>query len=375
MSLRLLFVIDSLVSGGAQRQMVTLAQGLKARGHDVEFFLYAPGDTFLSQLQTTDIPVFRHLKTFRFSPGVIWALRQHIKAGQYDLVLAHMPTPNFYSILASRMIRDRPPTVISERSYDPPNGLPWIEVFVRRFYRFAAHLVVNSEHQCINLRQKLPELRNRITTIYNGLDLEAFSPPEHEPPIPPLKLLGLSYVSPYKNVLCLARALGILAKEYDLRPHVSWAGRHFDKSNGAYFRYRQQIDHEVRDLGLTAQWKWLYERTDVASLLRQHHALVHPSYAEGLPNAVCEAMACGRPVIVSDTLEHPHLIQHGVSGFLFDWRDPHQLAQCIKALHDMSEQQRHGMGMCGRDFAERFLSIETLVDNYEELFTSIVDNT
>ncbi len=374
MPFRLLFVIDNLGSGGAQRQMAALAQGLQARGHEVEFFLYAPGDIFLPQVQEANIPVFRHLKKSRYSLDVIWALRQRIKAGRYDLVLAYMPTPSFYAILASRLIRDGPSVVISERSYDPPEGLPWREMLARRFYRFAAHLVVNSKHQSASLRRKLPSLRNRLTTIYNGLDLDIFSPPDQEPPDQPLKLLGLAHVSPNKNVLCLVRALGILAKKYDLRPHVNWAGRHFDSSHSEYFHYLQQVNHEIAELGITAQWQWLYEQKDVASLLHEHHALVHPSYGEGLPNAVCEAMACGRPVILSNTLEHPYLIEHGISGFLFDAHDPHDLARAIKALNDLSASERHEMGRKAREFAEQHFSLQRLAEVYETLFETIVES-
>lgn len=370
--LRILLVIDNLGSGGAQRQMVNLALGLQARGHKVAFFLYTPGDAFLAEVQERNIPVYRHLKRSRYSFDVIVKLCQHLRTRRYDVVLAYMPTPNFYAILGGLLTKGAPPVVISERFYDPPEGLPRQEVFARQFYRFAAHLVVNSRHQSANLRRKYPELANRITTIYNGLDLEKFSPPDREPlEPPPLRLLGLSHVSPYKNILCLVRALGILAKEYHLRPCVSWAGRHFDSRHSVYLRYLQQINHEIDELGIAAQWRWLYEQTDIIGLLHDHHALVHPSFGEGLPNAVCEAMACGRPVILSNVLEHPSLIDHGVSGFLFDETDPHDLAWSIAALNDLSTNERLEMGRKARTFAEEHFSLPRLVEQYETLFSTL----
>jgi len=65
--MKLLFVIDNLGSGGAQRQMINLARELKTRGHHVEFFVYYPHDHYLPLLDEVGIPVHFHLKTFRYS--------------------------------------------------------------------------------------------------------------------------------------------------------------------------------------------------------------------------------------------------------------------------------------------------------------------
>jgi glycosyltransferase involved in cell wall biosynthesis len=51
---------------------------------------------------------------------------------------------------------------------------------------------------------------------------------------------------------------------------------------------------------ISTEWRWLGEREDIREILRSHHALVHPSLYAGLPNAVCEALASGRPALVSD---------------------------------------------------------------------------
>jgi glycosyltransferase involved in cell wall biosynthesis len=127
------------------------------------------------------------------------------------------------------------------------------------------------------------------------------------------------------------------------------------------------MENAINRLGLSEQWQWLDQRTDVVALLHQHDVLVHPSYGEGLPNVVCEAMACGRPVIVSDTLDHPHLVKNGVNGFLFDWQDPADLAQKIKAFSDLSRDERHRMGEMGRDFAEKNLSLDRFISDFEQI--------
>jgi len=52
----------------------------------------------------------------------------------------------------------------------------------------------------------------------------------------------------------------------------------------------------------------------------EHDAFVHPSFYEGMPNVVCEALAAGLPVLVSDVCDHPLLVEKGVQGFLFSLR-------------------------------------------------------
>jgi glycosyltransferase involved in cell wall biosynthesis len=123
---------------------------------------------------------------------------------------------------------------------------------------------------------------------------------------------------------------------------------------------------------LEEQWKWLNQRSDIVNQLQQHDVLVHPSFGEGLPNVVCEALACARPVIVSDILDHSRLVQNGESGYLFDYQDPTDLAEKIKMFINLSTEERRKMGHCGRQFAEANLSRDRLVDEYECLFQELV---
>src|ERR1041385_6743395 len=98
--MRLLFVIDSLGSGGAQRQVVTLAEGLSHRGHSIEFFTYLSRDFFRTRLEKAGILIHDHRKRSRFSPDVIFALRNIFRRRAYDLVLSFLEVPNFYCELA-----------------------------------------------------------------------------------------------------------------------------------------------------------------------------------------------------------------------------------------------------------------------------------
>jgi GalNAc-alpha-(1->4)-GalNAc-alpha-(1->3)-diNAcBac-PP-undecaprenol alpha-1,4-N-acetyl-D-galactosaminyltransferase len=363
--MKVLCVIDNLSSGGAQRQIINLAIGLRHRGHDVSMFCYAKGDLLAHYLEREGVPVHWRLKKSRFSLDVIQGLRKDIDQGNYQAIVSFLNTPNFYAILSSRLSRTRPTMIVSERRCDMPGYPGLIERAVRQLYRLSHGIVVNSRHQRLNFLRRYPWMDKRVVTIYNGYDLQEFVPPLQEPENPQLSILVVASVSRYKNGLCLVRALDILSREHSLKPIVSWAGHRV--MSGRTGRYISAMEDEIRSFGLSNQWRWLDQRADIASLLRQHDVLVHPSYGEGLPNVVCEAMACGRPVIVSDTLDHPILVGDGINGFLFNWRDPADLAKKLFKFSRLSRDERHRMGAIGRDYAEEKLSIERYVDDFEHV--------
>lgn len=368
--MRYLFIIDNLSTGGAQRQMVNLAVGLKKRGHAVTFFKYAPGELLAGPLKEAGIEVISHIKTSRYSPGVILALRRAIRQTRCDLMLSFLTTPNVYALFASRLLPRRPRVVISERFYDPQEGVGKLEEFFRQFYRLADHLVVNSNHQRLNFSRSYPWIRNRLTTIYNGYDLQGFRPLDKLATDSPLKLLIIASVSPYKNGLVAIRALHELKTRYGLCPKLDWIGQRV--MAGERLIYLRQMEAALQEYGLEDQWRWLDQRTDIVEQLNNHDLLIHPSFGEGLPNVVCEALACGRPVILSNTLDHPNLVRDGQNGYLFDYRDPLELAEKIKTFHELSPAQKMKMGQNARSFAIENLSLEHFINAYEKLFYNLL---
>jgi glycosyltransferase involved in cell wall biosynthesis len=214
-------------------------------------------------------------------------------------------------------------------------------------------------------------MQKNLSTIYNGIDLNVFMPVAVEPDNNPLHLLTISGLAPHKNGHCLVEALRILGERDGLHPRIDWVGNL--PTNGERFVYLRRLNQAIEDYGLTQQWHWLNQRSDIVHQLHKHDILVHPSYIEGLPNAVCEALACARPVIVSDIPEHSFLVQDGQSGYLFRHNDPYDLADKIKKVALLSVEERKELGLRGRKYAESNLSINRLVDEYECLFCEVMN--
>jgi GalNAc-alpha-(1->4)-GalNAc-alpha-(1->3)-diNAcBac-PP-undecaprenol alpha-1,4-N-acetyl-D-galactosaminyltransferase len=215
-------------------------------------------------------------------------------------------------------------------------------------------------------------MRGKISTIYNGVDLEVFRPEiKLENRINEnLKLLVLSSIVPNKNAMGLVSALGKYIKDYSENCSVHWAGKIGDNSL-AHLEFNR-VNLLIKDLNLDDHWEWMGERRDVPQLLKSHDVLIHPSFYEGLPNAICEALACGLPVLASDVGDNGCLVKDGISGFLFNPYDPSDIAQTIHRFVGLSGEDRVHMSLAARTFAEKELSLDICSAHYESLFNSMI---
>jgi glycosyltransferase involved in cell wall biosynthesis len=368
--MRLLLVIDSFGSGGAQRQLVQLAIGLAAAGHSVEFFIYAPHhDHFRDVVDAAGIPVHVHRKRGRFAPGPVLALAALMRRARYDVVLAYLTTPGIYAELASvrnRLHGRRTPVVVSERG-----PLAHVSTALRLalgVHHLASHLVTNSRNNLDQLLSLWPSLRARASVIYNGVDLEHFHPTPTPRAASPaqLNVLAIGTLVPTKEAMVLVEALALHRERYGWVPTVSWVGKL--SPHGGDADYERRVRERLVALNLGASWSWLGERHDVPALLRSHDVLVHPSVLEGLPNAVCEALACGLPVIAARIGDNEALVAEGVTGFLHAPGDPVALAEALAAFAGLTEARRAAMRSAARTFAADSLALDRCIAAYEQLF-------
>lgn len=106
---------------------------------------------------------------------------------------------------------------------------------------------------------------------------------------------------------------------------------------------------------------------DIAPLFAQAHAVVLPSYREGMPLVLLEAAACGRAVVTTDVPGCRDAIEPGVTGLLVPVRDSRALADAIAALAGNRDYCAE-LGRQGRRLAERAFSIEDVVARHLEIY-------
>lgn len=364
---KVLCVIDHFGSGGAQRQLVELACGLRARGHDVQAFVYFPHlDFFKARLDAAGIRVHARAKGRGFSVKVCRALARLIDGERFDAVISFLDRPNTYAVLARLVSRTRPRLVVSERSQrasDRSAVAAWIR---RQLYRWTDAVVANSQTHADWLRGALPD-GTSVHCIYNGLDVASLAGEPLAPPEPSaVRLLAVGRMGPEKNALAIVQALQRFHHRHGHAPRLAWAGRRDESPEGRSYAARVQRALDAAP-EIAARWEWLGERADVPQLLRQHHALVHASFFEGLPNAVCEALAVGRPVLASRVCDHPRLVAEGVRGFLFDPADADDLRRALESLTALTPVRWAAMQEACRDYAQEFLTSACMVGAFERV--------
>jgi glycosyltransferase involved in cell wall biosynthesis len=364
--LKILGVIDSFGSGGAQRQFVELVCGLKARGHEAEVFVYHPESDFhREQVDLAGITVHECQKYSRFSLAVPFKLHQLISNSEFDIVVSFLDTPNIYSEFVNLVSISDTIHVASERAsrhLDNSIVFPWLK---RSLHRFADHLVTNSHSHAEWLVGNHGWLEGKVSCIYNGVDLELFT---CQPGPLSRNLIAIGRVSPEKNVMRLVEALELFNRRNGWAPTLEWIGRFENSTEGAAY----QCALEQRLANNTLDWRWLGEQKDIPSYLERSYALVLPSLHEGLPNVVCEALAAGRPAVVSAVCDNGYLVEEDERGFLFFPQDELSICSALEKLYGLGDEEWLRIGKRCRKYAEANLGLSRMVSKYESLFLSLM---
>lgn len=370
--LSLLFIIDQLSSGGAQRQMALLGCELVKLGHKVLILVYRHNDFHSETLERAGVKVELIPKKSKFSTAFVRGVAKKLRVENFDAMVSYLTASNLYAIFGKWLSRKKIPLIVSERSSPNNPNYGRTSRLIERLYRFADGLVVNSHHLREYFETKYPWCRDRVTTIWNGVDLNKFSatPLPGKNGLP--QFVAVGQIGRFKQAECMIRALGILKERHSLAVHLTWYARRFPNLMPSEAEYKKHLDQLIMERSLDDQWHWIPESKSIHLEIQKYHCLIHGSIVEGLPNAICEALASGRPVIASKTLDHPKLIQPGQNGFLFEKQNPESLAEVIHAFCKLSDEQRRAMGSAAADFAKAELSPDVFARHYQSMLLDLV---
>jgi glycosyltransferase involved in cell wall biosynthesis len=181
-----------------------------------------------------------------------------------------------------------------------------------------------------------------VKVINNGVDLAVFHPRE-DWPADDGYILFAGHLQTHKGPEYLLRAFYYVQLEFpDIRLRILGDGELW--SHLHRLRESLEIPEEQVEFIRTAQW---LTRKEMARHFQGARVVVIPSLYEAFGMVTIEALACQRPVVVSNTGGLAHIVKHCVNGFLAEPRDELDLAQWIMILLADSGL-RHRMGMEGR---------------------------
>ncbi len=117
-----------------------------------------------------------------------------------------------------------------------------------------------------------------------------------------------------------------------------------------------------------AEWDgfitYISQQADIHPWMAESHAIIMPSYHEGMSNVILEAAATGRPVLCSDIPGCREGVDDGKSGLLFKVKSSQAVADAVERFLKMSHEERESMGKAGRAKMERCFNRDTVVDMY-----------
>ena len=300
-------MIRSLTLGGAERQLTGLAVMLHEAGHEVEVLTYHEADFYARTLQEGCV---QH--TFIPKNGSSRSLERrievHFKEWRPDVVIAFLTGP---CVKACHIHRRWPHfrLIVSERNVNTWTGPH--DLWRMLTFREADLVVPNSHAQEAYIRRSFPFIAGKLRTIVNFVDTDLFCPAaERVSPTPeqaPL-IVTTGRVDRRKNVHGYIRALALLRDE-GVSFRAQWYG--LKKEDGYYRRCRRLI----RRLALEDRFRILPATRDVAAVYRSADLFCLPSFYEGTPNALCEALSCGLPAVATLVSDNGLYIREGVNGF------------------------------------------------------------
>ncbi|MCB8951686.1 MAG: glycosyltransferase [Ardenticatenales bacterium] len=211
----------------------------------------------------------------------------------------------------------------------------------------------------------------KVTTIYNGVDLAEFPRASaeagtrlrrvmHVPAFSPL--IGVvGRLHPQKGHTYLLQALPAILQAIP--------DAHFLMIGDG--ELRQALAQEARQLGVARQVHWLGHRDDVPALLAGLDLFVLPSLWEGMPNVVLEAMAAGLPVVATGVDGTREVIVDGETGMLVGAGEVPALAQAI--IHLLQDRDRAAaLGQAAHAAVAAHFTLQRTVQQTEELYRRLL---
>jgi len=365
-SVRVALFAPLLGTGGTQRHLQQVLALLDPARFAVQVFTLRAGGEVEDELRASGVSVHSlgvggQLSSPRTLRAIV-ATARALRRARVDVVHGYQWRPALVGTLAGRLA-GVPLRLASKRSLtgdDRQAERAW-----RHIARQVDTVIVNAEALRIEGEQR--GMHCRWVLLQNGVDTEHF---RLAPPGPSARAaLGLDPERPVVGTIgrledrkghdqLLEAAGAMLARGNGRRPQIVIVG------DGPL---RERLLQQARSLGVAESVRFIGSVADVRPSLAAMDVFVLPSRAEGMSNALMEAMAAARPVVATAVGGNTEVVIDGQTGVLIPPADPGAIADAIGALL-RDPDRAAGLGAAARDFVTRRFGARARVAELEQLY-------
>lgn len=350
--MRILLLSNTLTCGGAERQIVYLATLLKKQGHEIYFVCCNTGNFYEPLLKKEGITVnWSYARDFELalrrknlflrtvSTLIVKAkIIRFIKRSNCDSVISFLELSNRLNCISSLFSKHR--VITGERNAIEPNtsSLSWL--YYKTLMGRSDYIVCNSYLAQNMWERNVPSYSKKLATIYNFI---------YKPKIQEVAsidnqrvriVVPASYDNTRKNYLGLVKALCLLTKKQLESIKIDWYGN--KPSNLKENRDFIEAIHLITENELSQTIKFHDKVQNIGEKMQEADIVAIFSHVEGLPNAICEALSLGKPIIMTRVSDYERLVNG--NGYLCDSLNLKSIAETLAKIPELSHDDLQNMG-------------------------------
>lgn len=362
--MNIIYIINALEIGGAERLLVEALPEIKLMGNEVKvILLFSKTNNFIKQIQNAGIEIAAlNLRHGVYDPSAIMHL--HLLIKDADVVHSHLFPSQYWAALAHCCIK-KGILVTTEHSTSNTRAKYWLTTQIDKcIYGLYDGIICISEATADFMRKRTPH-KVTIKVIENGVRLPSISTQKdlniHRKDIVSglsdtnFVLLQVARFSTQKNQDCLIRALKLLPDNI----HVLFAG----------YGKREEVCRQLAEKeGVSERTHFLGMREDIAQLWSIADLGVMSSHWEGFGLAAVEGMAYAKPVIASNVPGLAEVV--GNKQLLFSPNDEHELAVKILQFYN-DKKMLKDIGIRCQKQASKF-DIKNMAAQYVDFYKQLL---
>jgi glycosyltransferase involved in cell wall biosynthesis len=353
---RVLHIIDSFELGGAQTALLNLVGAIDRDRYQPEVACMHGRGVFWNAFAALGIPV-HSLSPRKWLPLYLWRLARLLRAESFSIVHCHLFGANWIAKPLAALL-GVPVRINHDQCNDILRHQSRAALALDRFTnRWSSHIcaVSASTQHFLLAREGVPV--DRISLVYNGVDLSRFVSAAERPRAKPFIVLGVGRLSAQKNFELFLEAASQISREFpETRFQIAGTGP------------EERILHaQAAALGLGDRVTFLGHVDDTRALYARAHALLMTSRFEGTPLAVLEAMAMRVPIVAPKLDGIGEILTHERDALVVERRSGADFAYAVGRLIREPELGPRLASAAEATVRERF-SARTMAEQVEAVY-------